>query len=186
VLIPFALGGLTVEWLHGGSKAPAQGTPSVSLDKSPVPSPSGTQAVGGVEATLGPLPSSAGSGDGRAQLGGADFRITGDVGNLVPGVATTIRLNVTNPNGVAIYVTALTVSIAVDSTPPGCSTAINVQLTQSDASSSDPIAVPAGGSVTLTSAPRAPQIMLVNYPGVNQDVCKNKSFALTYSGIARS
>ena len=50
----------------------------------------------------------------------------------------------------------------------------------------DPITVPARGSVTLTSAPRAPKITLLNLPGVNQDVCKNKSFALTYSGSASS
>ena len=108
------------------------------------------------------------------------------MGNLMPGVATAIRLTLTNPNGVPIYVTALTVNIAADSTPPGCSSAGNVQLTQSNASSADPITVPARGSVTLTSAPRAPQITLLNLPGVNQDVCKNKSFALTYSGSARS
>lgn len=150
------------------------------------PSASGSQVVGGVEATLGPLPSSVGSGTGGAQLGGAEFGITGDVGNLMPGVATTIRLTLTNPNGVPIYITALTVSIAADSTPPGCSSASNVQLTQSNASSADPIIVPASGSLTLTSAPRAPQITLLNLPGVNQDICKNKSFALTYSGSARS
>jgi len=80
----------------------------------------------------------------------------------------------------------LTVSVAADSTPPGCGSASNVQLTQSNASSGDPITVPAGGTVTLSSAPRAPQITLLNLPGVNQDVCKNKSFALTYSGSARS
>jgi hypothetical protein len=108
------------------------------------------------------------------------------VGNLTPGVATAIRLTLANPNDVPIYVTALTVSIAADSTPPGCISASNVQLTQSSASSADPITVPARGSVTLTSGPRAPQIMLVNLPGVNQDVCKNKSFALAYSGSARS
>jgi hypothetical protein len=108
------------------------------------------------------------------------------VGDLTPGVATAIRLTLTNPNGVPIYVTSLTVTIAADSTPPGCISASNVQLSQSNASSADPIAIPAEGSVTLTSAPRAPQIMLVNLPGVNQDVCKNKSFALTYSGSARS
>ena len=186
LLIPFALGGLTVEWLHGGSKASVQRTPAVSQRASATPPAAGTQAVGGVESTPIPGPSAVGSGDGGAQLGGADFRITGDVGNLMPGVATSIRLTLTNPNGVPIYVTALTVSIAADSTPPGCSSASNVQLTQSNASSADPITVPAGGSVTLTSAPRAPQITLLNLAGVNQDICKNKSFALTYSGSARS
>jgi cytoskeletal protein RodZ len=198
LLIPFALGGLTVEWLHGGSNASVQGTPSVSPDKSSAPSASGnpsasatpaasaTQAVGGVEATPIPGPSALGSGEDVAQVGGAGFNITGGVGNLMPGVSTAIRLTLTNPNGVPIYVTALTVTIAADSTPAGCSSANNVQLTQSNASSADPITVPARGSVTLTSAPRAPKMTLLNLPGVNQDVCKNKSFALTYSGSASS
>jgi len=181
-----------------------QGTPSVSPDKSSAPSASGnpavsgtpatsatpaasaTQAVGGVESTPIPGPSAVGSGKDVAQAGGASFSITGGVGNLMPGVDTAIRLTLTNPNGVPIYVTVLTVTIAADSTPAGCSSANNVQLTQSNASSADPITVPARGSVTLTSAPRAPKIMLLNLPGVNQDVCKNKSFALTYSGSASS
>lgn len=192
LLIPFALGGLTVEWLHGGSTASVQSTPSLSLDKSPAPSASGTQAasntpaVGGVESAPIPRPSALGSGEDVAQVGGAGFNITGGVGNLMPGVDTAIRLTLTNPNGVPIYVTALTVTIAADSTPAGCSSANNVQLTQSNASSADPITVPARGSVTLSSAPRAPKITLLNLPGVNQDVCKNKSFALTYSGRASS
>jgi hypothetical protein len=192
LLIPFALGGLTAEWLHGGSTASVQSTPSVSPDKSLAPSASGTpaasatQAVGGVESTPIPGPTAVGSGDDVAQTGGPAFKITGDVANLMPGVATAIPLTLTNPNDVPIYVTVLTVSMAADSTPAGCSSANNVQLTQSNASSADPITVPARGSVTLTSAPRAPKIMLLNLPGVNQDVCKNKSFALTYAGSARS
>ncbi len=196
LLIPFALGGLTAEWLHGAPKPCSACSLSVSLDKSPAPSPSGTpaasgtQAVGGVEATPIPrpsaVPSPVGSGEDVAQAGGSSFNIAGGVGNLMPGVDTAIRLTLTNPNGVPIYVTALTVTIAADSTPAGCSSANNVQLTQSNASSADPITVPGRGSVTLTSAPRAPKIMLLNLPGVNQDVCKNKSFALTYGGSARS
>ena len=192
LLIPFALGGLTVEWLHGGTTGSVQGTPSVSPDKSLAPSASGTpaasgtQAVGGVEATPIPGPTAVGSGEDVAQAGGAGFNITGGVGNLMPGLTTAIPLTLANPNGVPIFVTALTVAIAADSTPAGCSSANNVQLTQSNASSADPITVPARGSVTLTSAPRAPKITLLNLTGVNQDVCKNKSFALTYSGSASS
>jgi hypothetical protein len=131
------------------------------------------------------MPSPVGSGGGGAQAGDADFRITGDVGDLMPGVATAIRLTLTNPNGAPIYVTSLTVSVSADSTPPGCTSASNVHITQSNASGADPIIVPARGSVTLTSAPRAPRIMLLNLPDVNQNVCKNKSFGLTYSGSAR-
>jgi hypothetical protein len=59
-------------------------------------------------------------------------------------------------------------------------------VTQSNASSADPIAIPANGSVTLASPPRAPQITLLNLPDVNQDACKNKIFHLTYSGSSRS
>jgi hypothetical protein len=186
LLIPFALGGLSVSLLRGEPKAGPQGTPSVPSASPSAPSASSTQAVGGVESTPIPRPSAVGSGDGVAQGGGAAFSISGGAANLMPGAATAIRLTLTNPNSVPIYVTALTVSIAADSTPAGCSSASNVQLSQSNASSADPITVPAGGSVTLTSAPRAPVIMLLNLPGVNQDVCKNKSFALTYSGSARS
>jgi hypothetical protein len=194
LLLAFALGGLTVEWLHGSPAVSSQSTPSVSPGASPEPSPSAIQSVGGVEATpiptptpaATPMPSPVGSGGGEVQVGDTNFRITGSVGGLMPGVATAIRLTLTNPNGVPIYVTSLIVSIAADSTPPGCSSASNIQLTQSNASGADPIVVPAGGSVTLASAPRAPQVMLLNLPGVNQDVCKNKSFTLTYSGSARS
>jgi len=190
LLIPFALGGLTVEWLHGTPKVSSQSTPSVSPGASPEPSASAIESVGGVEATSiptpTPMPSPVGSGGGEVQVGDTNFRITGSVGGLKPGVATAIRLTLTNPNGVPIYVTSLIVSIGADSTPPGCSSASNVQITQSNASGADPITVPAGGSVTLASAPRAPQIMLLNLSGVNQDVCKNKSFTLTYSGSARS
>jgi hypothetical protein len=184
LIFPFVLGGISVEWWRGAPKA----CPVCSLDKSLAPSASGTQAVGGVEATPipTPVPTAVGSGDDVAQVGGANFKITGGVGNLMPGVATAIRLTLTSPNGVPIYVTALTVRIAADSTPPGCGSASNVQLTQSNVSGADPITVPARGSVTLTSAPRAPKITLLNLPGVNQDVCKSKTFALTYSGSAHS
>ena len=186
LLIPFALGGLSVSLLRGEPKVGPQGTPSVPSASPLAPSASGTQAVGGVQATPMPGPSAVGSGSDVAQVGGAGFKITGGVGDLTPGMAMAIRLTLTNPNGVPIYVTALAVTIAADSTPSGCSSANNVQLTQSNASSADPITVPARGSLTLTSAPRAPKITLLNLPGVNQDVCKNKSFALTYSGSARS
>jgi hypothetical protein len=154
-----------------------------------VPSPSAIQSTetpSGSQIVSTPAPSGSGEVLGVAQVGEAGFTITGSVGNLRLGVATPLRLTLTNPNGVPIYVTALTVSVSADSTPPGCSSASNIQLIQSNVSGANPIIVPAGGSVTLTGPPRAPQITLVNLPGVNQDVCKRKSFALTYSGSAHS
>jgi hypothetical protein len=130
--------------------------------------------------------SASGSGDGGATTAIAGFSIKGSVNGLDPGRAKPIKLTLTNPNGVRIYVTRLTVTVSANSTPPGCSSATNLRITQSNVSSTNQIAVPANGSVTLTSAPRAPQITLLNLPDVNQDVCRNKSFGLTFSGSAHS
>ncbi len=186
LLLAFALGGLSVALLRGEPKPCPQGTQSAPPSSVPVPSASGSEVVGGVEATPSAVPTVLGSGDDEAETGGVSFSITGGADNLRPGVSTPIRLTITNPNGVPIYVTTLTVKIAADSTPAGCASASNVRLTQSNASTANPITIPARGSVTLTVAPRAPQITLLNLPGVNQDACKNKSFGLTYSGSAHS
>lgn len=129
---------------------------------------------------------STGSGAGSAGTGGADFTITGGVGGLALGQTKPIGLTLTNPHSVPIFVTRLTVAVSADSTPPGCKSASNLQITQSNASSASSITVPAKASVTLTSAPRAPQITFLDLPDVNQDVCKNKSFTLTYNGSAHS
>jgi hypothetical protein len=186
LLLPFTLGGLSVGLLIGGPKAAPQGTPSVPPASPAVPTAAGTQIVQGVLVEATPSPTVAGSGGDVAQVGGSAFTITGGAGNLMLGVSTPIRLTVTNPNGVPVVVTSLTVAIAADSTPPGCTTASNVRLTQSNVSAANPVTIPAKGSVALTRPPGAPQITLLNLPGVNQDVCKNKSFALTYSGSAHS
>jgi hypothetical protein len=126
-----------------------------------------------------------GSGEGTGGSAGAEFTITGAVTGLQPGLAKPIGLTLTNPNSDQIFVTRLTVTISAESTPPGCSSATNIQITQSDASNDRPIAVPGNGSVTLASAPRAPQIELLNQPW-NQNACKNASFTLTYGGSAHS
>jgi hypothetical protein len=60
-------------------------------------------------------------------------------------------------------------------------------LQQSNVSTSLRVAVPANGSVVLPAQNAiAPQIRLKNLPAVNQNVCKNKSFSLSYSGTATS
>ena len=127
-----------------------------------------------------------GDGNSVAQVSGNNFKITGGVANLTMERTKVIRLTLSNPNGDPIYVTALTVNASTDSTPSGCRSRTNLDITQSNASSADPIAIPAKGKVTLASAPRAPQVTLLDLPGVNQDACKNASFALTYSGSAHS
>ena len=125
-------------------------------------------------------------GGSTGSVTGASFTITGGIDNLEPGQTKPIGLTLTNPNSVKIFVTGLTVTVSTDSTPPGCPSASNLRVTQSNASSANPIAVPASDSVTLTSSPRAPQITFLNLPDANQDACKNVTFALTYSGSAHS
>jgi len=197
LLFAFTLGGVSVGFLRGEPKVAAQQsqpaptgsapasstqTDSVPSSPTPVPSASGSEKVQGVELQ----PTGLGNGGQVVPVGGLDFRISGNASGLVPGVWMPIRLTLTNPNSMPIYVTRLNVAIAADSTPAGCRSADNVRLTQAGVSESNPILVPARGSVTLATAPGAPQITLLNLPGVNQDVCKNKSFALTYSGSAHS
>jgi large repetitive protein len=116
-----------------------------------------------------------------------DFSISGSTNALLyPGApAQPIALTLSNTNSVAIYVTALQVSVAASSST-GCNPATNLALTQSNASAAAPVRVPAGGSVTLPAqGVSAPTIRLLNLP-VNQDACKNARFSLSYSGSAHS
>jgi hypothetical protein len=120
-----------------------------------------------------------------APSSGVPFEITGSVSALQIGVWQSIAVRVTNPNPVAIYVSALQVGVAPDSTPPGCTTAENLELEQSNVSTATTLIVPANGSVVLPAqGATAPRIRLRNLPTVNQDVCKSKSFALSYTGTA--
>jgi hypothetical protein len=189
-LFAFCLGGLSIGLIRGEPRPAAEQTQSVASSSAPAgpsssapaPAASSSEVVQGVEVQ----PTGLGSGGQVVPVNGLDFTISGQASGLAPGVSTPIRLTLTNPNGMPIYVTSLTVRIAADSTPAGCGTATNIRLTQASVSDANPIVVAARSSVTLAAAPRAPQITLLNLPGVNQDVCKNKSFALTYSGTAHS
>jgi len=103
---------------------------------------------------------------------------------LYPGaLPVTLPLTVQNPNSAPIRVTALRVSVAAD--PPGCPSADNLALGQSNASRSLPLEVPAGGSVHLPAqGVTAPTIQLRDLP-VNQDACKNARIPLEFTGSAR-
>ncbi len=103
---------------------------------------------------------------------------------LYPGAPpVTLPLTVQNPNSSPIRVTALRVSVAAD--PPGCPSADNLALGQSNASRSLPLKVPAGGSVRLPAqGVTAPSIQLRDLP-VNQDACQNARFPLDFTGSAR-
>ncbi len=118
--------------------------------------------------------------------GGMPFGISGSVSGLVPGATKVIALRLANPNSVPIHVTRVTVSVSADSSPPGCSSAANLVLYQATGiTSAAPVAVPARGSVTVTTFPRAPKIGFRNLHS-NQDACKKTTFRLIYTGSAHS
>jgi hypothetical protein len=133
-------------------------------------------------------PSGDGSGSGGESHSGpqAPFEISGDVEGLAPGVTKTIALTLRNPNADPIYVTAVTVAISADSSPPGCPSGPNLALGQATGiTASSPVVVPGHGSVVLGTYPRAPTISFLNRAW-NQDACKAKNFELLYTGSAHS
>jgi hypothetical protein len=159
----------------------ASPTPTVAASASPTASDPAPTA----SASLAPGTSVSGDGDGTGRLSAADFGISGSgADSLRPGTTTVVRLTLTNPNGVPIYVTSLKIVVSKD--PAGCSSQTNLRIVQSNVSGASPITIPARGAITLATAPRAPQITLLNLPDVNQDACKGKAFTLTYSGSAHS
>ncbi len=115
---------------------------------------------------------------------GVPFQISGSVTGLTLGTWAPISVTVTNPNPVAIHVTALAVGVNAAQDPAGCPSGTNLELQQSNVSATLPLLVPANGSVTLPAqGVTRPQIRLRNLT-TNQDACKGKSFALTYTGSA--
>ncbi len=130
-----------------------------------------------------PPPSSGSDGDAGASVA---FEISGRVSGLAPGVTKAIVVTLRNPNPWPIRVTRLRTTISADSTPPGCPSGPNLVLEQATGiTPAHPVLVPARGSVTLRTPPRAPRLTFRNRP-VNQDVCKKKTFELDYSGWATS
>jgi hypothetical protein len=120
-----------------------------------------------------------------ASASGMPFHISGSVSGLSIGMWAPIAVTISNPNNVPVYVSALSVTVAAQSTPTGCPSAANVELSQSTISATLKVVVPANGSVLLPAqGVSAPKMRLVNLPTVNQDVCKNKAFALSYTGTA--
>jgi hypothetical protein len=123
------------------------------------------------------------------QIKVADFDIAGSVGDLLyPGVSKTIPLTLTNPNDSTIYVTGLSVSIDSSSLPSGCP-ASNFAITQSNASSTNSVEIPAKGSVTIPATGlngvTAPKLTMLDL-ATAQDDCQNATFTLSYGGSAHS
>jgi hypothetical protein len=118
---------------------------------------------------------------------GKPFTISGNLAEvLAPGLSRALALTISNPNGVQILVTSLTVSVQAGSTKSECDGPTNLTVTQSNASATNALAVPAGGHVTLPAGTvSAPQVLMQNLAS-NQDACKGASFTFSYSGSAHS
>jgi hypothetical protein len=130
-----------------------------------------------------PIPSGAGATPAGTP---ENFDISGQPsGMLYPGAPPQmLPLTLSNPNPMRLVVTALTVSAAG---PPGCASAQNLEITQSDVSAASPVILPADGSVSLPAQGVAePSVQLLDLASVDQDGCRGAVFALTYSGSAHS
>jgi hypothetical protein len=122
-----------------------------------------------------------------ASTTGLPFAISGGYGGLLyPGKTVDLTLSVANPNGTAIVVESLTVTIQPGSSNAGCDGPANLQMTQSNVSAANPLTVPANGSVTLPAGGvSAPQVLMRDLP-TNQDACKGATFSFAYSGSSHS
>lgn len=118
---------------------------------------------------------------------GQPFSMSGGYsGLLYPGKTADLALRVTNPNGEAILVESIVVTIQPGSTKPGCDGPANLQIAASNVTAANPLTVPANSSVTLPSGGvTAPQVTMRNL-ATNQDACKGATFSFAYSGSAHS
>jgi hypothetical protein len=122
-----------------------------------------------------------------AQLEPQGFTIdslAGTLEELMPGApALQLPVRISNPNPVPIEVTALTVTATPDA--PGCPGDPNFLVTPSNVSPAAPLSVPAGGSVSLPTAPAtAPTLALRELP-IDQNACQGATVHLDFSGEAR-
>jgi hypothetical protein len=103
--------------------------------------------------------------------------------DLLPGLPPRpIPVRISNPNSVAIEVTSLTV--AIGNAPADCG-AENFALQPASASPTEPVPVPAEGSVDLPTATiAAPTIQMLNLP-VEQDACQEAEIPLVFGGEAQ-
>lgn len=133
--------------------------------------------------------STLGSGNGSASVStdaGVTVTQDGSVSGLVPGgPAKPIDFTVTNDSATAAT-QIRTVSIGTGSFPAGCSSADFTVTQPSKPSVGTPLSVPAGGSLSFTSAGSGATggtgaaIAMVNSSS-NQDACKLATFTLTFS-----
>jgi hypothetical protein len=118
---------------------------------------------------------------------GQPFSMSGGYGGLLyPGKTADLAVRVTNPNGEAILVESIVVTVQPGSSKPGCDGPANLQVAASNVTAANPLTVPANGSVTLPSGGvSAPRVTMKNL-ATNQDACKGAIFSFAYSGSAHS
>jgi hypothetical protein len=151
-------------------------TPPANSGQQP---PAGGPAVSEVPSTVTEVPTTTVEGKAFTVSGGTSAA-------LAPGLTRALSLTISNPNDVAISVTALTVTVAAGSSKAGCDGPANLLVTQSNLSASNALSVPALGQVSLPSGSvEAPAVLMKDLP-TNQDACKNASFTFDYSGSAHS
>jgi hypothetical protein len=113
------------------------------------------------------------------------FRLSGDLGTkLSPGVKVPLNMTLNNPYSFNLQVTNLAVVVEEATSNSGCSGSKNFKVTQF--SGTYPITI-APGSSTLSAAvansAQWPQVQMLDL-STNQDVCKNATLHLDYSGSA--
>lgn len=113
------------------------------------------------------------------------FPISGTVDQpFFPGVTRPLGLVIGNPYNFTIRVTEVAITVDDTTTPPGCSGATNLTVTQG---LRVPVDVPRGSTMSLRQLGVGqadwPQLTMPNLP-VNQDACKNVTFSLAFDALA--
>jgi len=122
-----------------------------------------------------------------AGTSGLPFTIAGGYGGLLyPGRTGALALRVSNPNGVPIVVTSLTVTIQPGSSKVGCDGPANLVVAQSSVSATNALTVPANGSVTLPAGTVSAPSVTMRDLATNQDACKGAVFTFAYGGSSHS
>ncbi len=116
---------------------------------------------------------------------GQNLVINGSVTGLQIGIEKSVPVTINNPNSVPIYVSNINVTLTVSASSGSC-TASNFQTTNwTAATAAQELLVPANATNFAVPAADQPKLKLVNLP-TNQDVCKSKSFTLTFNGSGHS
>ena len=112
------------------------------------------------------------------------FAVAGDASSpLTPGASSPLALTVTNPYDFPLRLERLDVSVADETSNPGCSGTANYAVEQLGAVY--PLVLPPGTSALaeLVPAGALPRVSM-RAAAVNQDACKGAEIRLVYDGVA--